>query len=106
MVSRNTLRVIVRAEDLVEELSLGAAQRLRCTSDDIEHVMRAAVAYLIDEYPAQDFYIPASFGPVAYPVDDMRRAVAAGESVRSICRRFHVDRRTLYRLLDSAPPAA
>lgn len=101
--SRNTRWRAVRAQELVDELAVGAAQRLKCPSDEIHDVVRAVVAYLVDEYPAQDFYIPASFAPMTYPVDEIRRAVAGGDSVRSVCRRFRLDRRTLYRLLDREP---
>ena len=103
--TRNTTRVTLRAEDLVEELALGAAVRLKCNSDDIHHVVRAVVDYLVAEYRAQDFYIPAGFGPAKYPVAEIRQAVAAGESVRSVCRRFHLSRRTLYGLLEAEPQA-
>lgn len=95
LVSRNTLRRRVRVNELADELAIAAAQRLRCDSDDIRPIVDAVVAYLVEEYPAQDLYIPAS----QVPIDDIRRHVAAGESIRSVCRRFRIDRRTLYRLL-------
>jgi hypothetical protein len=101
VVSRNTCRRKARIDELADELTVGAAMRLRCESDDIHAVVRAVVDYLLEEYPAQDLYIPASLGPSA-SVDDMRAAIAAGESIRSVCKRFHVSRRTLYTLLDNA----
>ena len=96
--SRNTPRVCARVESLAEELCIGAAIRLRTNSDHIRPIVDAVVAYLVEEYPSQDLYIPG--GAVAYPVDEIRTAVRAGESMRSICRRFRLDRRTVYRLLD------
>ena len=96
-VSRNTPRVRARIEELAEELAIGAAIRLRTDSDAIRHIVDAVVAYLVDEYPSQDLYIP---GGVTYPVEEIRGAVRAGESMRSICQRFRTDRRTVYRLLD------
>lgn len=101
--SRHTKRRRVRINDLTDELAVGAAMRLRCDSDDIRHVVAAVVAYLVEEYPAQDLYIPASLTAANYPVREMRRAVEAGDSVREVCRRFRVDRRTLYRLIEESP---
>lgn len=95
--SRNTRRVCARVEALAEELAIGAAIRLRTDSDHIRPIVDAVVAYLVEEYPSQDLYIP---GGVTYPVEEIRAAVRAGESMRSICRRFRIDRRTVYRLLD------
>lgn len=95
--SRNTPRVRARIEELAEELAIGAAIRLRTDSDAIRHIVDAVVAYLVDEYPSQDLYIP---GGVTYPVEEIRAAVRAGNSMRAICQRFRTDRRTVYRLLD------
>ncbi len=101
--SRNTLRQKVRISELAEELSVGAAMRLRTDSDSIRHVVDAVVAYLVEEYPAQDLYIPASLATSSYPVMAIRKAMESKESVRAVCRRFRIDRRTLYRLLDQEP---
>lgn len=38
--------------------------------------------------------------PCQLPMDQIRKAMADGESMRSIEKRFHVDRRTIYRRLD------
>lgn len=94
--TRHTARRKARIDELADELTIGAAMRLRRDSDDIHDVVRAVVEYLIDEYPAQDLYVPAS---VTYPVDEMRRWLADGKSVRSICKHFRIDRRTLYRMV-------
>lgn len=96
-VSRNTHRVRARIEELAEELVIGAAIRLRTDSDAIRPVVDAVVAYLVEEYPSQDLYIPAG---ARYPVAEIRAAVRAGQSMRAICQRFRTDRRTVYRLLD------
>ena len=100
--SRNTLRRKVRVNELTEELSIGAAMRLRTDSDSIRHVVDAVVAYLVEEYPAQDLYIPASVNDGTYPIGAIQAEVARGESMRSICRRFRIGRQTLYRLLGQA----
>jgi len=100
VVSRNTIRQRIRINELTDELTIGAALRLRCDSDDIREVVAAVVAYLVEEYPAQDLYIPASLQAPTYPVGEIRKGLEQQESVRSLCRRFRIDRRTLYRLLD------
>lgn len=99
--SRNTLRRRIRVSELTDELAVGAAKHLRCDSDDIHQVVAAVVTYLVEEYPAQDLYIPASLPPSSYPVDAIRNAVESKESIRAICKRFRLSRRTLYRLLDN-----
>ena len=91
--SRHTTRRKARVDELVDELSIGAALRLRCDSDDIEGVVRAVVQYLTEEYPAQELYIPSS---VTYPVEELRAAMSSGQSIRSICKKHRIDRRTLY----------
>jgi Mor family transcriptional regulator len=95
-VTRHTSRRKARIDELADELAIGAAMRLRRNSDDIHDVVRAVVAYLIEEYPAQDLYVPSS---VTYPVEELRADLAAGKSVRSICKRYRIDRRTLYRVV-------
>lgn len=97
--SRKVARRKARLDELTEELSIGAAMRLRCKSDDIHEVVKAVVAYLTEEYPAQDLYIPAGIGATSYPLASIKAAVASGQSVRRVCQRFRIDRRTLYRLL-------
>jgi Mor family transcriptional regulator len=92
--------------ELVDELSIGAALRLRTNSDDIRHVVAAVVAYLIEEYPSQDLYIPAGASEPQYPVAALRRALQSGKSVRSICREYRISRRTLYAVLDSEDVSA
>lgn len=94
--SRNIVRRKVRIEELTDELTVGAALRLRCNSDDIHEVVRAVVGYLMEEYPAQDLYIPAT---VAYPVEQLRTEIQQGRSIRSICKKHRIDRRTLYRVV-------
>ena len=98
--SRNTIRQRIRINELTDELTIGAALRIRCDSDDIREVVAAVVAYLVAEYPAQDLYIPASLQAPTYPVGEIRKGLEQQESVRSLCKRFRIDRRTLYRLLD------
>ena len=94
--SRHTAKRTARVSELVEELSVGAALRLKCDSDDIHAVVRAVVDYLVEEYQEQELYIPSS---VTYPVEQLRTEIASGQSVRSICKRHRIDRRTLYRVV-------
>lgn len=91
--SRHTVKRKARINELTEELTIGAALRLRRNSDDIHDVVRAVVDYLIEEYPAQELYIPSA---VTYPVDELRAAMRAGRSIRSISKQYRIDRRTLY----------
>lgn len=97
--SRHTRRTKARIDELAEELTIGAAIRLRRDSDTIRDVIDAAVAYLVEEYPSQDLYVPSSG---QYPVDEIRADVHAGMSMRAICRKYRLDRRTIYRLIDVA----
>lgn len=97
MSGRHTARRKVKVDQLVDELSVGAALRLRRDSDDIHDVVRAVVAYLMEEYPAQELYIPSS---VSWPVEQLRAEIASGKSIRSICKHYQIDRRTLYRVVD------
>jgi Mor family transcriptional regulator len=99
-VRRHTRRA--KIEELAEELTVGAAMRLRCDGTEIHKVVRAVVDYLVQEYPSQDLYIPAS---VTYPVADIQRDVQGGMSVRRVCRKYRLDRRTLYRLLEEESQA-
>lgn len=96
--SRNTARRKARINQLSEELSIGAALRLRIDPDQIRPILDAAVAYLVEEYPSSDLYIPSS---VTYPVAEIR-ADFKTMSIRALCRKYRVSRQTLYRLLDEA----
>lgn len=100
-VSRHTERRKARINELAEELSIGAAMRLRCDSDDIRQVVDAVVAYLVEEYPSQDLYIPASLAPPVYPVAAIRSDIKAGKSLKEVCQKYRVSRRTVYALLES-----
>ena len=95
MSGRHTARRKVKVDELVDELSIGAAMRLRCDSDDIHATVRAVVDYLMEEYPAQELYIPSS---VTWPVEEIRADLAAGMSIRKICRKHKVSRNTVYQL--------
>jgi Mor family transcriptional regulator len=94
--SRNTHRARARLRELAEELAIGAAMRLRTDADEIRPVIDAVVAYLVEEYPAQDLYIPSR---AEYPVGNIRADFGA-MSMRALCRKYRCDRRTIYRLLD------
>lgn len=102
LVSRKVSRTKARIDDLVDELTAGAAMRLRCDGTDIHGTVSAVVDYLVENYPAQDLYIPADIGPSAYPVEAIRDAVKQGKSMRSIQRTYRVSRRTIYRLMDES----
>lgn len=96
--SRNTSRAKARIDELTEELTIGAAMQLRADGDAIRPIIGAVVAYLVAEYPAQDLYIPACVHH--YPIAAIRADLRGGLSVRSICRKYRIGRKTLYRLLD------
>jgi Mor family transcriptional regulator len=96
-VSRNTVRTKARLDQLSDELAIGAAIRLRTDADQIKPIVDAVVAYLVEEYPSQDLYIPSS---VTYPVAEIR-ADFSTMSLRALCKKYRADRRTIYRLLDS-----
>lgn len=98
--SRKVARCRARVSDLVDELSIGAALRLRQDSDDIRPIVAAVVAYLVEEYPSQDLYIPASASAPQYPVQEICEALQSGKSVRWICREYRISRRTLYAVID------
>ncbi len=98
--SRHTARTRARINELADELAIGAAIRLRTDSDRIRPVVDAVVAYLLEEYPGQDLYIPAC--RVEIPIDEIRAEIRAGKAMREICRRYRVSRATVYRLLDEA----
>lgn len=101
MVTRKCERQRVRFDELTEELADATARRLGCPVSDVHAAVAALVSYLAEEYATTDFYIPAP--PRELPVDEIREAMARGESVRSICRRYRSDRRTIYRVM--AQPA-
>lgn len=98
--SRRTTRKNAKPEDLVEELAIGAAIRMRTDSDAVRPVVVAVVQYLVDEYPTQDLYIPAQ--SAAIDIDAIRADIDDGMSMRQVCAKYHHDRRTIYALLDSA----
>lgn len=97
--SRHTPRSRVRIDELTDELTVAAAMRLRCDADEIRKVIEAVVAYLVQEYPSQDLYIPSS---ASLPIQEIRDALSQGKSMRWICTTFRSDRRTIYRLMDAA----
>jgi Mor family transcriptional regulator len=99
-VTRRTPRQKARVDQLAEELAIGAAMQLRCDSSEIHDVVKAVVDYLVKEYPAQDLYIPAGFTADHYPVDRIRTDLAAGKSIRWVCKKYRISRKTLYPLLD------
>lgn len=102
--SRNTPRRLVRIQELIEELSIGAAQRLKTDSDAVEPIVRAVVAYLVDEYPGQDFYVPSVQEP-RYPRERIWADLDANRSVRAICKRNRVGRNTVFRAIEEREQA-
>lgn len=95
--SRNTARAKARIDQLSDELAIGAAIRLRTDADQIRPIVDAVVAYLVEEYPSQDLYIPSS---VTYPVAEIR-ADFRTMSMRALCKKYRISRQTVYRLLDA-----
>lgn len=100
--SRNTARARAKIDELADELAIGAALRLRTDSDAIRPIVDAVVAYLVEEYPSQDLYIPSG---VTYPVQQIRADIRSGMSMRKLCQKYRISRKTAYRLLDDAGPS-
>lgn len=98
--TRKVSRQKARVEQLAEELAIGAAMQLRCDSSEIHQVVKAVVDYLVKEYPAQDLYIPAGFTSDQYPVERIKADLASGKSIRFVCKKYRISRKTLYPLLD------
>lgn len=94
--SRSITNRLERIRQLKGELAIGAAIRLRTDADEIRGIVDAVVDALLEEYPAQDLYVPA---PIKYPVAEIR-ADFRSMSMRALCKKYHCDRRTIYRLLD------
>lgn len=92
---RHTPRRRIRIQDLIDELLIAVAQRLGTDSDAIEPAVLAVVAYLVEEYPAQDFYIPA---PTQYSENAIRADLDAGRPLAKICRTHGVGMSTVYRI--------
>ncbi len=98
--SRHTARRRAQIDALADELAIGAAIRLRTDSDRIRPIVDAVVAYLLEEYPGQDLYIPAC--RVELPVAEIQAELRAGKSMKEVCARFRISRATVYRVLDAA----
>lgn len=98
MSRRNTLRTSVRINDLIDELAIGAALRLRVDSDTIRWVIVAVVRYLTEEYPSQDLYIPGS-KQSTYSINQIHTDLAAGMSIRALCRKHRIGHKTVRRIL-------
>lgn len=94
--SRSISNRLDRIRQFKDELAISAAIRLRTDADEIGAVVSAVVDALLEEYPAQELYVPA---PVRYPVAEIRADFAV-MSMRALCKKYCVDRRTVYRLLD------
>ncbi|MFT3792132.1 MAG: hypothetical protein QM741_13895 [Rudaea sp.] len=95
--SRNTPRKRFHKEELAEELTRGAAARLNTDRNGIRQVVDAVIAYLTEEYSSTDIYIFARVRDL--PVAEIRAALAAGESIRSIRRKYKVGQRTVRKIL-------
>lgn len=66
--------------------------------DSAQHLARTVLAGLQRRYGGGKLYIPVDFAR-AYPVKDILQAYARGDSVRTVCRRYHITHSTFYRLL-------
>ncbi len=96
--TRHTTRRRAQIDALADELAIGAAIRLRTDSDRVRPVVDAVVAYLLEEYPGQDLYIPAC--RIEIPIEAIRADLREGKPMREICKRYRVSRATVYRTLD------
>lgn len=85
MLVETVARAIV-AEGVARDIANRAAQRV--------------LSLLRAEYGSQSIYIPAP--PRPWTPDDLLRGLSDGQSVRSICRQYKVDRRTVNRIKATA----
>lgn len=68
----------------------------------VDTVLRDLITHLQRTRGGTELYVPVIGRQ--YPVAAIREAFARHDSIRSICRRFQIDRRTLYGLLDVEGP--
>lgn len=68
---------------------------------EVALVVQRLVHHLQRTYGGTVLYIPVAGRE--YPLQAIREAFRRGDSMRSICREYQVDRRTLYRLLGDDP---
>jgi Mor family transcriptional regulator len=66
-----------------------------------ERVAEIVLAGMRRRYGGKELYIPAPTTS-EYPRDDILRAYAKNEPVRSICKRYGISTSTFYRLLNTA----
>lgn len=90
---------------------IDAATALRCEWLDLlarngmdqakaSPIIERLIQCLQDDRGGDVIYIPVRRRH--YPMDRIRADLEAGLAIRAICRRYRMDRRTLYRLLDEA----
>ncbi len=81
----------LRMADLREELAIRAAQRLRCTSDDVICLVHVIVDLLISDYGGTHLYVPVLKGARVDPLAEKVRAEhAKGRSGKWIRSRFKI----------------
>ncbi len=104
MPQRHTTRQSAKVADLAAELTSAAVHRLGNGRHEVADVVASIVAYLVEEYPSQDLYIPSERAP-RYPLERIKADLRANKSVRSICASHHVGRGTVKRIRDSLSSA-
>lgn len=88
-------------EELKDAMMRGAVEA-GASQQEAERIIAPALEQLQREHGGHRVYIDVIRQPPCYPIERIREAVMDGESVRAICARFHIDRRSLYRLLDES----
>ncbi len=87
-VPRPTHAQSLRMAELREELAIRAAQRLRCTSDDVICLVHVIVDLLISDYGGTHLYVPVEkTDPLA---EQVRAEHAKGRSGKWIRSRFKI----------------
>lgn len=89
------------ARELLNEFVRVLCEATGMRSINAIRLVEPIVRYLQQNHGGEQLYIPA-IGRT-YPVEEIRRAVSAGISIRALCRKYRVSRKTLYRLLDGKP---
>ncbi len=87
--------------DVREELAIRAAQRLRCSSDDVICIVHVIVDILQSEYGGTHLYVPVAKVAKVDPIAEQVRAAIINDGLthRQVRRRFGIGYGRLQRIL-------
>lgn len=88
-------------EMLLTEIRTDLAKSELLDTRKAERVAEVVLTGLRRRYGGKELYIPSP-ATSEYPRDDILRAYAHNEPVRSICKRYNISASTFYRLLNTA----